>query len=304
SRRIGVSRWPRSTQRSCATAMASLEQRSWSCPGAGNTDSESRSRDGLALAMGKHYLLASGTGIDAMQQSAIALQQFRPHICGSREPIRALLQQHPHHVIIPVRLNKLLSAWRSRKALRSPRRFPRRAKRLSLALQGGGAHGAFTWGVIDQLLADGRIAIEGISGTSAGAVNAVMLADGLAHGGSEEARRRLADFWRAASLGGNPPELQRALGQRLFSPVPPPPSPVPWFGDFSRLLSPYHLNPLNINPLRDLIERYVDFERLRRGERRLYIAATNVMTGEPRVFSRGEITPEAVMASACLPLVF
>ena len=207
-------------------------------------------------------------------------------------------------MIIPVRLNKLLSAWRSRKALRSPRRFPRRAKRLSLALQGGGAHGAFTWGVLDQLLADGRIAIEGISGTSAGAVNAVMLADGLAQGGSEEARRRLADFWRAASFGGSLPELQRAVVERLFSLVPHPASPVPWFGDFSRILSPYDLNPLNINPLKDLIERFVDFERLRRSERRLYVAATNVITGEPRVFGRTEMTAEAVMASACLPLVF
>jgi len=208
-------------------------------------------------------------------------------------------------VIIPVRLNKLLSTvWRSRKALPRPRRFRGRVKRLNLALQGGGAHGAFTWGVIDQLLEDGRIAIEGISGTSAGAVNAVMLADGLAQGGSEEARRRLADFWRAASFGGSLPDLQRAVVERLFSLVPHPASPVPWFGDLSRLLSPYDLNPLNINPLRDLIERYVDFERLRRGERRLYVAATNVMTGEPRVFGRGEITPEAVMASACLPLVF
>jgi len=208
-------------------------------------------------------------------------------------------------VIITVRLNKLLSTvWRSRKALPRPRRFRGRVKRLNLALQGGGAHGAFTWGVLDQLLGDGRIVIDGISGTSAGAVNAVMLADGLAQGGSEEARRRLADFWRAASFGGNLPELQRTVVERLFSLVPHPASPVPWFGDFSRLLSPYNLNPLNINPLRDLIERYVDFERLRRGERRLYVAATNVMTGEPRVFSRGEITPEAVMASACLPLLF
>ena len=190
------------------------------------------------------------------------------------------------------RLNKLLSgAWR-----------PRR-RRLNLALQGGGAHGAFTWGVLDQLLEDGRVIIGGVSGTSAGAVNAVMLADGLADGGPEGARQRLADFWRAASLGGSLPELQRAVVERLF-PLLPQRAKLPWFGDLARFLSPYDLNPLNINPLKDLIGRFVDFERIRLGDRDLFITATNVLTGEPRVFARHEITPEVVMASACLPLMF
>src|SRR6476660_8637165 len=94
---------------------------------------------------------------------------------------------------------------------------PKGVKRINVALQGGGAHGAFTWGVLDHLLGDGRLAIEGISGTSAGAVNAVMLADGLRRGGAEEARKRLADFWKAASLGGDLPPLQRAVTDRLFS---------------------------------------------------------------------------------------
>src|ERR1700692_2953941 len=93
-------------------------------------------------------------------------------------------------------------------------------KRINLALQGGGAHGAFTWGVLDQLLGDERLAIEGISGTSAGAVNAVMLADGLCRGGRAEAQKRLADFWRAASSSGNPPALQRAVVERLLSVMP------------------------------------------------------------------------------------
>jgi NTE family protein len=190
------------------------------------------------------------------------------------------------------RLNKLLlGAWR-----------PQR-RHLNLALQGGGAHGAFTWGVLDQLLEDGRIVIGGVSGTSAGAVNAVMLADGLAHGGPKSARERLADFWRAASLGGSLPELQRAVVERLF-PLLPQRATLPWFGDLSRFFSPYDLNPLNINPLKDLIERFVDFGRIRSGHRNLFIAATNVLTGEPRVFARHEITPEVVMASACLPLLF
>ena len=190
------------------------------------------------------------------------------------------------------RLNKLLSgAWR-----------PQR-RHLNLALQGGGAHGAFTWGVLDQLLEDARIVIGGVSGTSAGAVNAVMLADGLAQSGPEGARERLADFWRAASLGGSLPELQRAVVERLF-PLLPQRATLPWFGDLARFLSPYDLNPLNINPLKDLIGRFVDFERIRSGDRNLFITATNVLTGEPRVFARHEITPEVVMASACLPLMF
>ena len=92
-----------------------------------------------------------------------------------------------------------------------------KTKRINLALQGGGAHGAFTWGVLDHLLEDGRLTVEGISGTSAGAVNAVMLADGLTRGGPDEARKRLADFWRAASLGGDLPAVQRAVTDKLFA---------------------------------------------------------------------------------------
>src|SRR5471030_1268630 len=95
-----------------------------------------------------------------------------------------------------------------------------KGKKVNLALQGGGTHGAFTWGVIDQLLEDGRLTVEGISGTSAGADNAVMLADGLKRGGPEEARKRLADFWRAASLGGDLPAVQRAVADKLFSLLP------------------------------------------------------------------------------------
>src|SRR5215207_8220683 len=137
-------------------------------------------------------------------------------------------------------------------------------KKINLGLQGGGAHGAFTWGVLDCLLEDERIDIEGISGTSAGAINAVMLADGLARGGSAEARTRLAEFWRAASLDGNLPALQRGVLDRLFSFTPYEGSPMQaWFGAIARYMSPYDLNPLNINPLRDLIERFVDFDAVR-----------------------------------------
>ncbi|HZL41105.1 MAG TPA: patatin-like phospholipase family protein [Pseudolabrys sp.] len=182
---------------------------------------------------------------------------------------------------------------------------PKPKKRINLALQGGGAHGAFTWGVLDHLLRDGRLTIEGISGTSAGAVNAVMLADGLKRGGPEEARKRLADFWRAASLGGELPPLQRAVTDRLFSLLPGEGSPTfDWLNAWSKCLSPYDLNPLNINPLKDMIERFVDFEGLRADARQIFIAATNVQTGRLHIFPHDKISAEAVMASACLPAVF
>jgi NTE family protein len=179
-------------------------------------------------------------------------------------------------------------------------------KRINLALQGGGAHGAFTWGVLDHLLADERLSIEGVSGTSAGAVNAVMLADGLARGGREEAQQRLADFWRAASSAGNLPSLQRAAIERLLSFTPLEGTPVQaWFDALSHYFSPYDVNPLNINPLKDLIERFVDFTTLRTySDLQIFISATNVQTGRVRIFPREKITADAVMASACLPLLF
>jgi NTE family protein len=161
-------------------------------------------------------------------------------------------------------------------------------KRINLALQGGGAHGAFTWGVLEQLLSDDRLAIEGISGTSAGAVNAVMLADGLTRGGRDEAQKRLAEFWRAASSSGSLPALQRAVMERLLSFTPLEGTPVQaWFDALSRYFSPYDVNPLNINPLKDLFERFVDFEALRaNADLQIFISATNVQTGRVRIFPR------------------
>ena len=175
-------------------------------------------------------------------------------------------------------------------------------KRINLALQGGGAHGAFTWGVVDQLLADERLEIDGISGTSAGAINAVLLADGLNRGGPEEAQRRLADFWRAVSVDGQLSSMQRAVVDRLFPFVP---RDGLWFATLSRFFSPYDLNPLNINPLKELLERFVDFDALRKNyDRDLFISATNVRTGEIRIFTREEISADVIAASACLPLLF
>ncbi len=144
-----------------------------------------------------------------------------------------------------------------------------------------------------------------MSGTSAGAVNAVMVADGLARGGPEEARKRLADFWRAASRDGDMSKLNRAISDRLFSLIPIAVTPFqPFFDAMSRTLSPYDLNPLNINPLHDLIVRFVDFDAVQKSGMPLFIAATNVHTGRLRVFPREKIDADAVMASAALPYVF
>lgn len=193
-------------------------------------------------------------------------------------------------------VNRLLTGLRPRPG----------AKRVNLALQGGGAHGAFTWGVLDYLLEDGRLSFSAVSGASAGAVNAVMLADGLARGGTDEARKRLAEFWRAASLGGELPGPQRAVLDRMLALFPVGGSPLQLFVDaMSRLMSPYDFNPLNINPLKSLIERFVDFDVIR-GYRdlELFISATNVCSGRLRVFRREDISADVVMASAALPHVF
>ena len=179
-------------------------------------------------------------------------------------------------------------------------------KKINLALQGGGAHGAFTWGVLDSLLADPRIEIEGISGASAGAINAAVLADGLRRGGAKGAQTRLAEVWRAVSSNGDLPDLERTVVDKLLAFLPFEGSPAQaWLDALSRFVSPYDFNPLNINPLKDLIERFVDFAALRAFDRiQLFVSATNVFTGRLRVFPRQTITAEAVMASACLPTVF
>ncbi len=179
-------------------------------------------------------------------------------------------------------------------------------KRIGLALQGGGAHGAFTWGVIDKILEDGRIEIDAISGTSAGAMNAVVLAAGLVRGGPDRAREELATFWRTVSDDAKVSPIQRSLLDVLLS---------NWSLDYnpalaalemlSRVASPYQLNPLNWNPLRDLLARSVDFEAVHACNCiELYVSATNVHTGRARVFTTHEIDADAVMASACLPFLF
>ncbi len=182
----------------------------------------------------------------------------------------------------------------------------KRKKPVNLALQGGGAHGAFTWGVLDRLLEDGRIEIEAISGTSAGAMNAVVVADGLMQAGKAGAREALRTFWRAVSDSARTSPIRRTPIDALMGSWNLDYSPAFHFFDLAtRMASPYALNPLNINPLRDLIAEQVDFDRVRSCDKmQLFISATNVETGRVKVFRRDELTPDAVMASACLPFIF
>jgi len=180
------------------------------------------------------------------------------------------------------------------------------AKMVNLALQGGGAHGAFTWGVLDHLLEDGRIGFEAISGTSGGAMNAVVVADGIMKGGPDGARQALEDFWQAVSREGAKSPIQRSLVNVFMGDWSLDTSPgFLFFDHLTRLVSPYQLNPLDLNPLRDLLEAQVDFDRVAACDKlKLFVSATNVHTGRVRVFTCSEITPDVVMASACLPLMF
>jgi NTE family protein len=183
---------------------------------------------------------------------------------------------------------------------------PKAEKTVSLALQGGGAHGAFTWGVLDAILEDGRLAIEAISGASAGSMNAVVLAEGWAEGGPDAAREQLRKFWKRVSLDGALSPVQQRLFNRFLGYWSPDGSPAHlWLDAWTRTLSPYDTNPLEINPLRDALEELIDFERVRSSdEAKLFISATNVWTGKVRIFKRPELTAEHILASACLPTIF
>jgi len=191
------------------------------------------------------------------------------------------------------------------------RAAPAETKRVNLALQGGGAHGAFTWGVLDRLLEDGRVVVDGISGTSAGAINAAVMVSGLAAGGPEGARAALGAFWRRMSEASAASPLQRSPLDRMTGYLRGDPwsfdrSPSYFFFDvLTRFASPYELNPLNYNPLKDIVAETVDFEAVRAyRDLRLFVSATNVHSGKIRVFPGAELTLDAVMASSCLPQVF
>ncbi|SHI18620.1 patatin-like phospholipase family protein [Pollutimonas bauzanensis] len=179
--------------------------------------------------------------------------------------------------------------------------FSRQGRRtINLGLQGGGAHGAFTWGVLDYLLEDGRLEFEGVSGTSAGAMNAVILAHGLLDGGRDGARAALHKFWDAvAEALPFDMALQKADGQTVTL----APALKLWL-HWTQYLAPHELNPFDLNPLRDILLEQVDFERLRaHSPVKLFIAAANANSGKVRVFRGPEIGVDAILASACLPTV-
>ena len=179
-------------------------------------------------------------------------------------------------------------------------------KTVNLALQGGGAHGAFCWGVLDRLLEDERIGFDGISATSAGSMNAVALAAGLATGGRDGAKRVLAEFWRRVGEVGAASPLQPSVFDRMLHDHSLLHAPAFLAFDLmTRMLSPYEFNPLNYNPLRRVLEDTVDFGAIRRHcPVKLFLSATNVRTGKIRLFRNEEITADAVLASACLPFLF
>jgi NTE family protein len=180
-------------------------------------------------------------------------------------------------------------------------------KPIALALQGGGMHGAFTWGVLDRLLEDGRLAFEGVSATSAGAMNAAVLASGMLQGGDTGARQALHDFWYAVAQSAeryNPLRWTPWLkGKHSFGLDY---SPMYTFADMAlRIFSPYQFNRRNLSPLREVLERQVDFAALRsQCPFHLYLCATNVETGKIRIFTDEDVCAEAVLASACVPTLF
>jgi NTE family protein len=186
----------------------------------------------------------------------------------------------------------------------SPNKTPE-ALPVDLALQGGGAHGAFTWGVLDRLLEEPGLRMDGISGTSAGAMNAAVLSDGFAAGGPEGARQALAAFWRRVSDGALMSALRRGPLDILTGSWTLDYSPAFVAMDLaSRLFSPYDLNPGAFNPLHDILAKSIDFGRLSRSPVKVFVTATNVHTGRPRVFRNADVSPDALLASACLPTLF
>jgi NTE family protein len=176
---------------------------------------------------------------------------------------------------------------------------------VDLGLQGGGAHGAFTWGVLDRLLEESWLMFDGVSGTSAGAMNAAVMADGLAEGGPPQARVALEKFWKQVSdaalfspLRRGPLEILTGRWTLDYSPV------FAFFDIAARMFSPYDVNPLGSNPLRRILDDCVDFSRLVKAPIKLFVTATNVRTGRGRVFRNADLTPDVLLASACLPTFF
>jgi NTE family protein len=180
-------------------------------------------------------------------------------------------------------------------------------RRLNLALQGGGAHGAFTWGVLDRLLEDERLVFDGISATSAGAMNATVMVYGYQQGGRAGARAALGNFWRRIAHAQAQTPFQATWWDRLTGNHALDNSPAfVWLDFVTRVLSPYQLNPADWNPLRDVLTASVDFDAMRRSKLpiQLFLCATNVRSGKVKVFGESELSADAVMASGCLPFLF
>jgi NTE family protein len=176
---------------------------------------------------------------------------------------------------------------------------------IDLALQGGGSHGAFTWGVLDRLLQEPWLTIDGISGTSAGAMNAVVLADGYLRGGADGARTALEEFWRKVSDAAVLSPFRRGPLDMLMGRWTLDSSPAFIAMDLmARLFSPYDLNPGGVNPLREILAECVDFDRIAQSPIKLFVTATNVRTGRGHVFRKDDLTPDVLLASACLPTLF
>ncbi len=178
-------------------------------------------------------------------------------------------------------------------------------KKVGIALQGGGAHGAFTWGVLDRLLEVDEIVADAMCGTSAGAVNAVTCAYGLHTGGPQRAKELLEQLWRKISVSGGflfkPSAWDKYMGNGDIYNSPG----YMMFNAMSQFLSPYNFNPLNYNPLRDILNDLIDFKELQLyNNKKLFICATNVKTNRAKIFSNKEITVDTVLASACLPFIF
>ena len=187
----------------------------------------------------------------------------------------------------------------------APARPDRDPVLIDLALQGGGSHGAFTWGVLDRLLEEPWLKIDAISGTSAGAMNAAVLADGWTEGGAAGARAALNAYWDRVAQAAVFSPLQRTPLDRMLGRWTLDHSPVfVGFEMMARLFSPYNLNPRGCNPLESILDESIDFVRLARSPIKLFITATNVRTGRGRIFRNAEITPDVLLASACLPTMF
>ncbi len=179
-------------------------------------------------------------------------------------------------------------------------------KSLNLALQGGGSHGAYTWGVLNRLVEEDSIEIEAISGTSAGAMNAAVFADGLIKNGKKGAKEALEKFWTAISFASKASPVQHNPLDALFERWNANNSPAYiMFDMMTRLLSPYQFNPFNFNPLRTVLESNIDFEIIQKNSPiKLFISATNINRGTVRIFTHDSISIEVLLASACLPYLF